>query len=104
MFTALTNFLEMLTILGNKTGRFCDGVTRRDFLKIGGLAMGGLSMPQILRAEAASGVRKILNQDPVEPVNLLGATGAPMLKRLAPVLAGLFGLLVVRQWLRCRRR
>ena len=48
----------MLTILGNKTGRFCDGVTRRDFLKIGGLAMGGLSMPQILRAEAASGVRK----------------------------------------------
>ncbi len=48
----------MLTILGNKTGRFCDGVTRRDFLKIGGLAMGGLNMSQILRAESASGIRK----------------------------------------------
>ena len=31
----------MLTILGDKQ-RFCDGVTRRDFLKIGGLALGGL--------------------------------------------------------------
>ena len=32
------------------------GPSRRDFLKIGGLAMGGLSLPQILRAEAQSGV------------------------------------------------
>ena len=48
----------MLTIEGQKTGRFCDGVTRRDFLKIGGLAMGGLSMAQILRAESVSGIRK----------------------------------------------
>jgi hypothetical protein len=45
----------MLTIFGDRY-RFCDGVTRRNFLKIGGLALGGLSMPQILRAEAASGV------------------------------------------------
>src|SRR5919205_685517 len=48
----------MLTIFGPKTGRFCDGVTRRDFLRIGGLALGGLSLPQILRAEAASGTGK----------------------------------------------
>src|SRR6201996_4142564 len=48
----------MLTIFGPKTGRFCDGVSRRDFLRIGGLALGGLSMPQILRAEGQSGVRK----------------------------------------------
>ena len=47
----------MLTILGRPTGRFCDGVSRRDFLKIGGLALGGLSLPQILEAQAASGVR-----------------------------------------------
>src|SRR3954463_4569598 len=47
----------MLTIFGPKTGRFCDGVSRRDFLKIGGLAMGGLSLPQILRAEAEAGIR-----------------------------------------------
>ena len=48
----------MLTIQGQPSGRFCDGFSRRDFLKIGGLAMGGLSLPQILRAEAQSGVRK----------------------------------------------
>ena len=45
----------MLTIYGDRH-RFCDGVSRRNFLKIGGLALGGLSMPQLLRAEAASGV------------------------------------------------
>ena len=48
----------MLTIQGSPSGKFCDGVTRRDFLKIGGLAMGGLSLPQMLRAEAQSGIRK----------------------------------------------
>lgn len=42
----------MLDIFG-ATNRFCDGVSRRNFLKIGGLAMGGLSLPEILRAEAA---------------------------------------------------
>ncbi len=42
----------MLTILGERN-RFCDGVSRRNFLKIGALGMGGLSLPQILQAEAA---------------------------------------------------
>jgi hypothetical protein len=46
----------MLTIRGARRDGFCDGVTRRDFLKVGGLALGGLSLPQILRAEATSGV------------------------------------------------
>ena len=48
----------MLTIQGQSNGRFCDGIPRRDFLRIGGLALGGLSLPQILRAEAQSGVRR----------------------------------------------
>src|SRR5213078_4024714 len=46
----------MLTILGEKR-QFCDGVTRRDFLKIGGLALGGLSLNGILAAEAQAGIR-----------------------------------------------
>jgi hypothetical protein len=45
----------MLTIRGPRGGRFCDGASRRDFLRIGGLVMGGLSLPQLLRAEAAAG-------------------------------------------------
>jgi hypothetical protein len=42
----------MLNILGHPY-RFCDGVTRRSFLRIGGLAMGGLTMPELLRAESS---------------------------------------------------
>src|SRR5881628_3403532 len=48
----------MLTIYGNQKSRFCDGLSRRNFLKIGGLAMGGLALPQILQAEAQMGIRR----------------------------------------------
>ena len=44
----------MLNVLGTKH-RFCDGVSRRSLLKIGGLAMGGLSLSDLLRVEAATG-------------------------------------------------
>lgn len=44
----------MLTILGNKH-RLCDGVSRRSFLKIGSLTMGGLTLPQLLRADEDAG-------------------------------------------------
>jgi hypothetical protein len=47
----------MLTIYGERQ-RFCDGVSRRNFLKIGGLALGGLSLTDILAAEARAGVKK----------------------------------------------
>lgn len=47
----------MLTIHGS-SHRFCDGHSRRNFLKIGALGLGGLSLPQLLQAEAQSGVRK----------------------------------------------
>lgn len=47
----------MLTIYSQtpRAGRFCDGIARRDFLKIGGLVMGSLTLPQLLRAESQSG-------------------------------------------------
>jgi Protein of unknown function (DUF1501) len=44
----------MLTFLGPR-GRFCDHLSRRSFLQVGGWALGGLSLPGLLRAEAASG-------------------------------------------------
>src|SRR4029434_9223636 len=50
----------MLTILGPQPKRsgYCDGVTRRNFLKVGALGLGGLALPELLRAESAAGVRK----------------------------------------------
>jgi hypothetical protein len=47
----------MLTIPGPKS-RFCDGMSRRSWLQIGSLAMGGLTLPQILRGESQGGPRK----------------------------------------------
>jgi hypothetical protein len=48
----------MLTILGQPR-RFCDGVSRRGFLRIGalGLGAGALTLADVLRAEAKSGSR-----------------------------------------------
>jgi hypothetical protein len=48
----------MLTISGPAQGRYCDGVSRREFLRIGGLALGGMSLPQILAAEANAGIQR----------------------------------------------
>ena len=45
----------MLTILDRGGQAFCDGFTRRQFLQIGGLALGGMSMSQILAAQAKAG-------------------------------------------------
>src|SRR3954451_3164974 len=44
----------MLTLVGGKR-RYCDGMSRRSFLQIGSLAMGGLSLPGLLQAEQRSG-------------------------------------------------
>jgi hypothetical protein len=46
----------MLTLTG-RPQRFCNGTSRRDFLRIGSLGLGGLALPQLLRAESASGLR-----------------------------------------------
>src|SRR3954463_367023 len=50
----------MLSILAPKpvSSGFCDGISRRNFLRIGALGLGGLALPQLLRAEAAQGIRK----------------------------------------------
>ncbi len=44
----------MFTIFGN-SDRYCDSVSRRSFLRVGGLAMGGLTLPRLLQAEAEAG-------------------------------------------------
>ena len=52
----------MLTIQSaGRSGKFCDRHSRRDFLRIGGLlggmSLGGLTLPQLLRAESQAGHR-----------------------------------------------
>jgi hypothetical protein len=47
----------MLNILGPQS-RFCDGLSRRSFLSIGSLAMGGLGLREVLAAESAQGVSR----------------------------------------------
>ena len=44
----------MLTIPGDRF-RLCDGISRRSFLRIGGLAAGGLTLPGLLQAESEAG-------------------------------------------------
>lgn len=46
----------MLTITGTDKSRFCDGVARRDFLKIGAMGIGGFTLADLLRAEAKAGI------------------------------------------------
>ncbi|HWG45738.1 MAG TPA: DUF1501 domain-containing protein, partial [Gemmataceae bacterium] len=41
----------MLSILGRGT-KLCDGITRREWLRIGGLAFGGLTLADVLRLRA----------------------------------------------------
>src|SRR3954469_12996422 len=49
----------MLKILApaDRDRPFCDGVSRRNFLKIGGLGAAGLSLPKLLELEAQAGIR-----------------------------------------------
>src|SRR6478735_2472704 len=55
--------LPMLKINLGRTERFCDGVSRRSFLKVGSLTLGGaalgmgsLSLPELYAAEAKAGI------------------------------------------------
>jgi Protein of unknown function (DUF1501) len=43
----------MLTLTG-PAHRYCDGLSRRSFLQVGGLVLGGLTLPSLFRAEAAA--------------------------------------------------
>ena len=50
----------MLTVFdpADRQKQFCDGLSRRNFLKIGSLGAAGLSLPQLLAAESNAGIRK----------------------------------------------
>ena len=66
----------MLRIFGRQPSARCDGRTRRHFLQIGGLALGGASLPQLLGAEqSVGGVRgRVL---PHKAVIMIYLSGGP---------------------------
>jgi len=69
----------MLSISG-RSQILCDGIARREFLRIGGLALGGLSLPDILRAEEKAGIGS--SHKSIIMVFLTG--GAPQMDTLDP--------------------
>lgn len=46
----------MLRINFGQLGRMCDGIHRRSFLKLGSMAIGGLTLAELLRLEAEAGI------------------------------------------------
>jgi hypothetical protein len=46
----------MLTIFSGRKANYCDGVSRRNFLKLGAMGLGSLTLAQLYRAEAAANV------------------------------------------------
>ena len=46
----------MLKLRFGNRADYCDGVSRRSFLQLGALTMGGLTLGQLYQAEAAAGV------------------------------------------------
>jgi len=46
----------MLTLTSHSSSpRYCDGLSRRSFLRLGALGLSGLTLPDLLRAEAGLG-------------------------------------------------
>jgi Protein of unknown function (DUF1501) len=68
----------MLSIPG-KQGRLCDGFTRRELLRIGGAAMLGLSLPEVLRlqASATTSAKKAPGWGSAKSVILIFLQGGP---------------------------
>src|SRR5262245_61690893 len=63
----------MLTVRAPRApGRHCDGVSRRDFLRIGALSLGGLSLADLLRLKAHGAVRSQASHKAVIMVYLPG--------------------------------
>jgi hypothetical protein len=73
----------MLSICGPGRVRHCQGVSRREFLRVGSLALGGLSLPGLLagRAQAAAS-RKVIRDRSVVLLFLVG--GPPQIETFDP--------------------
>src|SRR5438876_649588 len=53
----MLSILDPLSRQDRQQQEFCDGVSRRNFLKIGAMGAAGLTLPQLFQAEAAAGIK-----------------------------------------------
>lgn len=63
----------MLTIWGKKQKPLCDGIARRDFLRVGALGLGGLTLADLLRCRAAGAEASRSSHKAVIMIYLCGA-------------------------------
>ena len=62
----------MLTLAHPSVQKHCDGISRRDALRIGALGLGGLTLPQMLATRAAAGERDVYREKAVVLLYLSG--------------------------------
>ena len=48
----------MLSIVGKSVAKYCNGLHRRRFMQIGALGLGGMSLPELMQAEATASFSK----------------------------------------------
>ena len=63
----------MLTIWGKRQKPLCDGLSRRDFLQVGTLGLGGLTLADLLRLQAQGGQQAKSSHKSVIMIYLCGA-------------------------------
>jgi hypothetical protein len=63
----------MLSLPGHGRSILCDGISRRDSLRLGTLTLGGLTLPDLLRAEQVAGVKN--SHKAVIMIYMCGAPG-----------------------------
>ena len=64
----------MLRLTGQGSAQTCDGINRRDFMQVGSLGAVGLSLPQLMQAEAEG---KVKDKDDDRSVIMIFNLGAP---------------------------
>src|SRR5262245_56835497 len=67
----------MLTIGGRSSGKFCDGITRRGFLKVGALSVGGLTLADLIRMRAHGAASKEGAGSPNRAIIMVYLNGGP---------------------------
>ncbi len=73
----------MLTLRATRRSRNCDGTSRRDFLSVGTLGLGALTLPQLLKARAAAAKEGVQRKE-TSVVWLWLAGGAPHIETFDP--------------------